>query len=299
LEVLCSQLAEHLPGLSDPDLALNSLDRFFAAARNPLALGAFFERDPEALPILLQIFSTSQHFSDLLIRDPAIFDLLRLTEGQPVSREVLVQEICKDAATASDEREVMAVLRRHKQRETLRIAYGDIIKRQRVETVTEQISFLADAICEAALQAAWRRLLEQRGEPRRDDGRRARFVVLALGKLGGLELNYSSDIDLIFLSDDGGKTAGERPISNTEFFERLARQFLKYLTENTSLGVAYRVDLRLRPDGSQGLPRCTTTIIPAGPGNGRRSSRPGPWPATWTWAATSSNKWNPGSTAVT
>jgi [glutamine synthetase] adenylyltransferase / [glutamine synthetase]-adenylyl-L-tyrosine phosphorylase len=177
---------------------------------------------------------------------------LRLTEGQPVARDVLTREICNDVANADGDRQIMAILRRHKQRETLRIAYGDIVKRQRVETVTEQISFLADAICEAAVQAAWRKTVERRGEPRRADRQRARFAVLALGKLGGLELNYSSDIDLIFLSDDGGQTDGSRPITNAEYFERLSRQVFQYLNENTADGVAYRVDLRLRPEGSRG-----------------------------------------------
>ena len=100
----------------------------------------------------------------------------------------------------------MTLLRRYKQRETLRIAYGDIVQKQRLEMVSEQISFLADAICEAALRTAWRRLAEKGGHPRRPDGRPARFVVLGLGKLGGVELNYSSDIDLVLVSDGDGKT---------------------------------------------------------------------------------------------
>jgi glutamate-ammonia-ligase adenylyltransferase len=257
LTVLGGQLAEHLRGLSDPDMALNNLDRFFGASRNPLALGSLFERDPDSLPTLLQIFATSQYLSDLLIRDPEAFDLLRMTEGQPVAREILMQEVCADVAAVEDDRDILTILRRHRHRETLRIAYGDIVRRQRLETVIEQISFLADALVEAAVQAARRRLEQQRGTPRRPDGQRARFVVLALGKLGGAELNYSSDIDLIFLSDDFGKTDGPRSISNTEFFDRLARQVIKYLTENTTLGSAYRVDLRLRPDGRQGRPVTT------------------------------------------
>ncbi len=250
--VISEQLSELLPGLSDADMALNNLDRFFAASRNPLGLATLFERDTEALNTLLQVFSNSQHLSDLLIRDPESFDLLRLTEGSPVARDVLVRELCSETAVASDERDVMALLRRRKQRETLRIAYGDIIKRQRVETVTEQISYLADAIVQAAVQAARRKLEAQRGVPRRSNGERARFVVLAMGKLGGAELNYSSDIDLIFLCDDDGQTDGERAIINTEFFGRMANQVIKLLTENTTEGVAYRVDMRLRPYGSQG-----------------------------------------------
>lgn len=251
LALICDQLAAALPELSDPDMALNNLERFFAASRNPLSLGALFERDSDALPTLLQIFSSSQHLSDLLITDPESFDLLRLTEGQPVSRRVLIGEICDDVDTAANEQDVMTLLRRHKQRETLRIAYGDIIRRQRVQTVTEQISFLADALVEAAYRAALRKMVAKRGRPRRRDDSVARFAVLAMGKLGGTELNYSSDIDLIFLCDDGTKTDGERSVSNVEFFDGLARLMVKYLSEKTELGDVYRVDLRLRPEGSK------------------------------------------------
>ncbi len=73
-----------------------------------------------------------------------------------------------------------------------------------------------------------------------------------MGKLGGVELNYSSDIDLIFLYDGDGKTDGPRPITNAEFFDRLARELVRLLTETTDLGAAYRVDLRLRPEGQRG-----------------------------------------------
>lgn len=252
LASICDQLAQHLPPLSDPDMALNNLERFLLAARNPIALGALFERDREALPILLQIFSSSQHFSDLLTIDPETYDLLRITEGQPVARDVLVNEICSEVAALSDERLVLAALRRYKRRETLRIAYGDIVRSQRVDVVTRQTSFLADALCEAALQHAIKTVTESRGRPRRPDGQEASMVVLALGKLGGNELNYSSDIDLIFLYDADGKTDGQKSVTNGEFFDRVARLFLKLLTEPTPLGIVYRVDLRLRPDGSRG-----------------------------------------------
>src|SRR5262245_16872560 len=78
---IATQLQTQLPKLSDPDRALNNLDRFISVARSPLSLAALFERDRQALPILLQIFSTSQHLSDLLITDREAYDLLRMTEG--------------------------------------------------------------------------------------------------------------------------------------------------------------------------------------------------------------------------
>ena len=227
LTVICNQLVEHLPRTSDPDMALNNLERFIAASRNPISLGALLERDLEALPILVQIFSTSQHLSDLLVRDPESYDLLRLTEGQPVARQVLVDEICSEAAVLADPRDVMTLLRRYKHRETLRIAYGDIIRGLRIDTVTRQISYLADAICEAAVRTARRQQEQKRGIPLRPDGKPASFVVFALGKLGGAELNYSSDIDLMMLFDADGKTNGPRSVTNQEFFDRMARDVIK------------------------------------------------------------------------
>jgi glutamate-ammonia-ligase adenylyltransferase len=252
LAVMCDQFDGSLDTCADPDMAMNNLDRFVAASRNPLALGAFFERDPEALPTLIQIFSTSQHLSDLLVADPESFDLLRLTGGQPYARQALVEELVSEVTKLDGDEAVLRALRRFKRRETLRIAYGDIVREHSLHTVTTQISYLADAIVEAALQAAWTKLVGQRGTPRGSDGTPARFVVLALGKLGGVELNYSSDIDLIFLYDVDGTTDARRSISNLEFFERLGRELVRMLTEATGLGIAYRVDLRLRPEGERG-----------------------------------------------
>jgi glutamate-ammonia-ligase adenylyltransferase len=249
---LCGQFAPLLGASPDPDMVLNNLDHFVAAARNPLSLGALFQRDREALPTLLQIFAASQHLSDLLVTDTEAFDLLRLTEGQPVAREALVEEIVAEVEALDHDQAVLRALRRFKRRETLRIAYGDVVRDQSLTTVTRQISYLADAIVEAALRAAWRRLRQQRGTPLDAEGRQARFVVLAMGKLGGVELNYSSDIDLIFLYQGDGNTDGRRSVSNVEFFDRLARELMRLLTEATELGFPYRVDMRLRPDGERG-----------------------------------------------
>ena len=204
------------------------------------------------MPTLLQIFASSQYLSDLLVIDPEAFDLLRLTEGQPVAREALVDELVAEVATMEHETLVLRALRRFKRRETLRIAYGDIIREQSLRTVTSQISFVADAIVEAALRAARRKFHALRGTPRRADGQTARFVVLGMGKLGGRELNYSSDIDLILLCENDGQTDGPRPISNQEFFDLVSREVVRLLTERTELGSAYRVDLRLRPEGQRG-----------------------------------------------
>ena len=252
LSVMCDQLHRELPNCPDPDMALNNLERFVAASRSPLNLASRFERDPEALPILLQLFSSSQYFSDLLIADPAAYEVLRMTQGQPVSRETLINEICTEVLAVSSTQGVYLALRRFKRREMLRIGYGDIIRAQPVEVVTRQISYLADAMVEAAVRISRITLEQKFGTPTSNNGKPARFVVLAMGKLGGEELNYSSDIDLIFLYDQEGQTAPQGRLSNREFFGKLAREVVKLLTEFTELGPAYRVDLRLRPEGQRG-----------------------------------------------
>lgn len=249
---ICRQLSESLSLLSDADMALNNLERFVCSQRSPLSLATLFERDPSALPSLLQIFSTSQYLSDLLISDNESYDHLRITDGRPVMRDDLVAELDAEVRSLNDPQAVMAALRRFKRRETLRIAYGDIVRNQKLDTVTRQISYLADAIVTAAVNFARRRLEEKRGVPMRPDGKAAGFVVLALGKLGGVELNYSSDIDLICLYETDGQVSGPRSQTNGEFFGRLTGDFVKLITESTELGTTYRVDLRLRPDGAQG-----------------------------------------------
>ncbi|QDU87181.1 Glutamate-ammonia-ligase adenylyltransferase [Pirellulimonas nuda] len=256
---LIGQFSRAAPTLADPDMAWNNFERFLSAARSPVSTAALFEREPESLASLLQLFAASQYVSDLLVIDQECFDLLRMTEGRPVSRELLVEELRGDLLAIDDPRDAMAALRQAKRRETIRIAYGDIVRNQSIEVVARQISFLADAIVEAALAFARRALEQKHGVPRRaggpDDGQPARYCVLALGKLGGIELNYSSDIDLIPFYGLEGQTDSGRGVTNREFFERLTRELIRLLTEPTELGVAYRVDLRLRPEGAS-APLC-------------------------------------------
>lgn len=252
LTVLAAQMEKVLPELADPDMALNNLERFFTATRNPLSLASLFERDPGALAPLMQIFSSSQFLSEILICDPESYDLLRLTEGQPVARQTLIDELTSEIAALNHENEIMAALRRFKRREILRIAYGDFVCGHSLPTVTRQISYLADALLEAAYQAARQKLRNKLGEPRTMSGSPARFVILAMGKLGGVELNYSSDIDVVFLYEEEGSTDGPRSVSNAEYFQRLVQEIVRLLTFRTELGAVYRVDRRLSPEGEQG-----------------------------------------------
>ena len=187
LSQISEQFAAAAPTLADPDMAINNLERFIAASRNPLATAALFERDPRrAAEPAADFFHqpVPERPAGRRQRElrPAADD--RRPAGRP--RRRWSRSWSPKSARSSNDAEVLAALRRFKRRETLRIAYGDIVRGQPVETVTRQISYLADAIVEAALDFARRQLRRAvRPAAAAATASRRRFVVLGLGKLGG------------------------------------------------------------------------------------------------------------------
>ena len=248
---LAEQLDSALPRCPDPGMALTNLERFVAASPTPEATLEALATNPRAAEIAVQLFSTSQFFSELMIRDPGLLDWLRAGADRR-DRETLIGDLWADLAGAPTEDARRLALRWFRLREILRIGYNDIVRDLPLELITLDLSHLADACVEVACRLARRQAEARHGSPGGRDGRAARFVVLALGKLGGEELNYSSDIDLIFLYDVEGQTDGPKPVSNAEFFARLGGEMVRFLSDHTGLGVAYRVDMRLRPEGDQG-----------------------------------------------
>jgi glutamate-ammonia-ligase adenylyltransferase len=248
---LVGRLHEVLPACPDPGMALTNLDRFVAAHSEVESLLSVLALDPRTTEIVVQLFSTSQYFSELIIRDPDLLLWLR-AGAERRDREALVADLWAELQAAADDEARRLTLRRFRQREMLRIGYNDIVRGLPLEVTTLDLSHLADACVEAACRIARGHAVARHGEPIGPDGQPARFVVLALGKLGGEELNYSSDIDLIFLYDAEGQVAGPRPVTNAEFFAKLGGEVVRLLSDHTSLGQAYRVDMRLRPEGDQG-----------------------------------------------
>ncbi len=251
VDFLRRHLASGLDACPDPTRALRSLERFLAASRNIAGFFALLRRRPRALASLLQLFGTSEYLSDLLIGDPDLVDWL-IAGPDRLDRSALFELLWSEVLAQPDEAARAAVIRSFRHREMLRISYNDIVRDTPLEVVTQDLSHLADACVEAAVRLARAQLASRHGEPRSSEGRPLRFVVLALGKLGGEELNYSSDIDLIFLYESEGATSGPRPVTNAEFFSRVGSEIIRLLSEHTARGAAYRVDMRLRPEGQQG-----------------------------------------------
>ncbi len=174
------------------------------------------------------------------------------------TREEFGESLARFAATNS-QLDPQILLARFRRRELLRIYLRDIRRTATLVEVTEELSNLADAVLEHALSLARQELDNRYGAPLRTDERGratvAHCCIVALGKLGSLELNYASDIDLLFLYSDDGTTAGtgtHGETTNREYFIKLAEQVTRIVGQPTGEGAAYRVDLRLRPHGRDG-----------------------------------------------
>jgi glutamate-ammonia-ligase adenylyltransferase len=266
LEALLPLLLVALRRVPDPDLALNNLDRFSQAVLDRRFLFGLLRDHPPVLHLALTILGSSQFLSDLLIRQPQLFDWL-LEPGmirRPKPRADLFEEAAEAVARRQSPEQQWTALRRFKGQEILRIGIQDLVGRQTLVGVTEELSNLADAVLETACRICRRELIRRHGPPQiaEPDGspRECGFVILGMGKLGGGELNFSSDIDPIFVYEGEGETAGVAAadgtrtgrLSNQEFFRKLGEMLVKGLSEASADGNLYRVDLRLRPEGRSG-----------------------------------------------
>jgi glutamate-ammonia-ligase adenylyltransferase len=254
LRDLLPALGRLLPRCPDPDMALNNLERFLATPASAGKLPSLLESRARTLETLLQLVSTSQLFSDLLGSDPDSLDLLRAAPRRSPNREELREQLQAEVDVAREDSAVLRAFRRFRQRQVLRIGTNDVIRDRPLEEITRDLSRVADAAIEVALTTALRNLGRRFGAPFTATGRPARCAVLAFGKLGGEELNYSSDIDLMFVYDDEGQTHSSRSggIGNDEFFGRVVGEIVRLLSAHTDQGLAFRVDLRLRPEGQRG-----------------------------------------------
>ena len=163
----------------------------------------------------------------------------------------------KNDSTAVERKQQLAmlqrILRHFRRREMTRIAWRDLAGWADLEETMQDLSTFADVCINRTIQRLYQLQCQDNGTPVGADGAPQQLIVVGMGKLGGRELNFSSDIDLIFAYPRKGKTDhSARPVSNDEFFVRLCRNLLKTLSENTPDGHVFRVDMRLRPDGDNG-----------------------------------------------
>jgi glutamate-ammonia-ligase adenylyltransferase len=179
----------------------------------------------------------------------------------PLTRAALEAELAAELARIDSEdlEQQMEALRHFQQANVLRVAAADVAGVYPLMVVSDHLTEIAEVAVGAALRLAREHLVTRHGTPRcRIDGELVEpgFAIIGYGKLGGIELGYGSDLDLVFLHGSEGEelgTQGTKPIDNTVFFARLGQRIIHMLTAHTPAGVLYEVDMRLRPSGASGM----------------------------------------------
>ena len=212
---------------------------------------------------LVQLCESSSYVAAQIARYPALLDELLepRIETERIEKAEFETELGNRLAhlQESDTEARMEALAQFQRANLFRIAVADFSGGLPIMKVSDSLTFLAEAVVDFALESAWLDLTGKHGAPHYEiDGERhaAGFGVIGYGKLGGLELSYGSDLDLVFLHDSKGSrqmTDGEKPLDNAMFFSRLVRRLVHFLTTQTSSGVMYEVDTRLRPEGRKGV----------------------------------------------
>jgi [glutamine synthetase] adenylyltransferase / [glutamine synthetase]-adenylyl-L-tyrosine phosphorylase len=257
-----SRLLEISARSHNADLALHNLERFSEKFSDKDHLFTQCLESNSLLEALVFLFSGSQILTDSLFSDPSYVNWLSRHGTLTKSKDVLLRDFY--AWEGFVENNFSSILRKFKKREYIRIGLRDLLGNVELIETIEDISNLADVCLQIAYEKANKDLQKKHGIPTYEDTdgnlKVSEFTILAMGKLGGQELNYSSDIDLIYIytsshgetqSDSSQPTSGIK-ISNHEYFSKLARQITKYINEITSEGNVFRVDLDLRPDGPSG-----------------------------------------------
>ncbi|KAF3978531.1 MAG: bifunctional [glutamate--ammonia ligase]-adenylyl-L-tyrosine phosphorylase/[glutamate--ammonia-ligase] adenylyltransferase [Methylococcales symbiont of Iophon sp. n. MRB-2018] len=213
-----------------------------------------------ALTQLIKLSSASPWICEYLAKYPVLFDELLDTRSlyEPLNKQQLNQQLatCLKVTDSLDIEQLMIKLRQFKHINILRIAAADIMGIIPLMTVSNYLTIVAEVIVEHVIQHAWTILGDKHGYPPNTSAQKMNFAVLGFGKLGGMELGYSSDLDMVFISDNKNAnilTNGDKAISCAQFYGRLGQKIRHILDTKMLSGVVYQVDMRLRPSGESGL----------------------------------------------
>ena len=250
LGTIADTLLDALSAAADPDGALVGFTRYLVTRTPPRSFLGYLGDDPRAAQILTQLLGASPSLGEILIRNPEYFHWLQLALSHtPPDRVDHDAELLKLLGTGTDTATRIDRVKRFRRREYLGVAARDLLGETDMVGATRQLSTLADVVVHAVLGLLTADLCVATGR----DAIPGRFTVIGMGKLGGMELNYSSDIDLVYVYEPADPDAP----TDHEFFHTLARQLTKALSDHTAESYLYRVDLRLRPMGRLGDVACT------------------------------------------
>ena len=244
-----------------PDLVLKRIIDLIETIQRRTNYVSLLLENPGALEHLIRLANASPWIITFLSRHPVLLDELidpRTLYAPPekdVLRENLNRRLNKiESGDLEYQIETLCIFR---QVNELRVAAADITDVLPLMRVSDYLSDIAETILEKVVSLSWQHLVAKHGLPSASlngDPCEKGFAVIAYGKLGGLELGYGSDLDMVFIhAGDKGQTRGDRPIENSQFYARLGQRVLHLLTTHTAAGRIYEIDMRLRPSGSSGM----------------------------------------------
>lgn len=251
----------------EEDNRLTILPRVFQLLVNIVSRTTYLEllvEYPDALKQLIRLCAASPMISDQLMRYPILLDELidlnALYQTVPLDayKSELYQYLLR--VPTDDEEQQIEALRQFKQMQLLHIAAADVAHVLPTMKVSDHLTYLAEAMLDFVVQIAWNQMIQRYGRPDylADDSQKG-LIVVGYGKLGGLELGYSSDLDLVFLHDCpvNSVTTGDKIIDSRQFYLRLVQRIIYLFNIRTNSGILYEIDIRLRPQGDAGLLACT------------------------------------------
>ncbi|MBK1643751.1 bifunctional glutamine synthetase adenylyltransferase/deadenyltransferase [Thiocapsa imhoffii] len=260
LDRLMPQVLAVVAASEQPDLVLGRVLKVLEAVARRTSYLAMLGEQPEILSQLARLASMSPWFTERVCRQPLLLDEMIDSRRlyAPLRRADLEAEL--DALLlridTDDLEQQMERLRHFVQGNMLRVAAADLTEVIPLMIVSDYLTEIAEVSVRRVLELAFAHLERRHGRPTEILGEQTGFLVLGYGKLGGIELGYGSDLDLVFVHGTESPTAmtdGEKGISNEQFYSRLGQRIIHMMTTQTPAGVLYDVDMRLRPDGSRGL----------------------------------------------
>ncbi|TFH50541.1 MAG: bifunctional [glutamate--ammonia ligase]-adenylyl-L-tyrosine phosphorylase/[glutamate--ammonia-ligase] adenylyltransferase, partial [Methanothrix sp.] len=257
LAKIAPPLLQEIFASPDPDMALTNLERFLCAVGPRSTFYALLAENREVLKLVVSLFGMSEFLSKIFIGHPELLDSMvaRTIASSLKNIDTMEEELQQILSQAVDFEERIDLLRRYRHEEFLRIGINDIYGKLGQTEIASQLTILADVCLKAACFIA-REELSRFGNPIyvAETGAEhiADFAVIGMGKMGGMELNYHSALDIIYVYDHQGHTDGVKQISNHEYFAKIGQKIIMILTTQTREGYVYKLDTRLRPSGNAG-----------------------------------------------
>ena len=236
----------------DPDHTLVQLRSVTESLGGKASLWELFRVHRPSMRLFVKLCGACRYLAEILIRNPGMLDTVldSLTVEQLPSFEFL-QDTLRELSTNAED--LGRILQAFKVDQHLRVGVRDILARDSIEATHLALSDIAEVVLQTVAPDEYEKLATRYGLPRRSDGVDCELVIVALGKLGGRQPNYHSDLDIVFLYEESGQTSGSRPTSNQHFFSLLGTRIIKTLSHNGPQGRLYQTDCRLRPTGKSGV----------------------------------------------